>query len=263
MKKITVLIVDDHMVVREGLRALLASEPDIEVIGEAEDGRSAVQFAKRNPPDVVVMDVAMPLLNGFEATRQILKNCPGAGVLVLSSHNDEECVEQLLKAGAAGYIIKQCASSDLSTGIREVRRGNTFLSPSIARHIRDREKMLSESYGRKKSLELTSREAEVLRLVAGGFSNREAADELGISIKTIEKHRQQVMNKLNIHEVAGLTRYAISRKGLEPLNVRRDMPVDSTVCLSPTRAAEGEPRPLATPLTATSRAKSVRVPELT
>jgi len=219
MKKISVLIVDDHTVVREGLRALLAAEPDIQVIGEASDGREAVQLAKRNPPNVVVMDVAMPLLNGQGATRQIVKSCPNSAVLVLSSHTDEECVEQLLQAGASGYVIKHCAVSELSAAIREVHRGQTFLSPIIARRIREHKKMVDESYGRKKSLELTAREEEVLQLVTEGLSNKEAADQLGISIKTIEKHRQQVMNKLNIHEIAGLTRYAISRRSREALAV--------------------------------------------
>jgi DNA-binding NarL/FixJ family response regulator len=215
MKQISVLIVDDHTVVREGLRALLAAEPDIQVIGEASDGREAVQLAKRNPPHVVVMDVAMPLLNGQGATRQIVKSCPNSAVLVLSSHTDEECVQQLLEAGASGYVIKHCAASELSNAIRDVHRGETFLSPSVARRIREHERMVKESYGRKKSLELTAREEEVLQLVTEGLSNKEAADQLGISIKTIEKHRQQVMNKLNIHEIAGLTRYAISRKSHE------------------------------------------------
>jgi DNA-binding NarL/FixJ family response regulator len=215
MKKITVLVVDDHTVVREGLRALLALEPDMDVVGEAEDGRHAVTLARQLRPDVVVMDVAMPLLNGLEATRQVVKHCLSTGVLVLSSHTDEECVRQMLEAGASGYVLKHSAPSELSTAIREVRRGNKFLSPPLAKQIREREKMISESYGRKKSLELTEREAEVLDLVARGRSNREAANELGISIKTIEKHRQQVMNKLNIHEIAGLTRYALSKRNAD------------------------------------------------
>jgi DNA-binding NarL/FixJ family response regulator len=212
MKKIAVLLVDDHAVVREGLRALLAVEADIEVIGEADNGRQAVVFARKTPPDVVVMDVAMPHLNGMEATRQILKQVPNAKVLVLTSYADDDCVAQLLQAGASGYLMKQSAAGDLSRAIREVRRGNRFFSAPIAKRLRDQEQA-AFGYGHegKKGTELTEREAEVLQLVAEGFSNREAAEELGISIKTIEKHRQQVMNKLNIHESAGLTRYAISR----------------------------------------------------
>src|SRR5438874_2547366 len=203
MKKIAVLLVDDHMVVRQGLRALLSGEPDIEVTGEAEDGRQAVTLAKQISPEVVVMDVAMPLVNGLEATRQISRQLPSARVLVLTSYGDEECVTQLMEAGAAGYLVKQTAAEDLPRAIREVRRGNAFFSPSIAKRIREREAEAFNSggpSGSRKPRDLTSREAEVLQLVAEGFSNQQTADQLGISIKTIEKHRQQVMNKLNIHE---------------------------------------------------------------
>src|ERR1041385_6836411 len=214
MKKISVLLVDDHTVVRQGLRALLQVEEDMEVIGEAENGRQAVALAQKNPPDVVVMDVAMPLLNGLEATRQVLKNHPRTKVLVLTSYGDDDCVAQLMKAGAAGYLIKQTAANDLLKAIREVYRGNAFFSPSIAKRLRDQcREAFSSGTTAKKTAELTSRESEVLQLIAEGFSNKQIAAELAISIKTVEKHRQQVMNKLNIHDVAGLTRYAIS-KGL-------------------------------------------------
>jgi DNA-binding NarL/FixJ family response regulator len=216
MKKIGVLLVDDHTVVRQGLRALLKSEEDIEVIGEAENGRQAVMVARKTPPDVVVMDVAMPLLNGLEATRQILKLVPTAKVLVLTSYGDDECVEQLMQAGASGYLIKQTAANDLIKAIREVQRGNAFFSPSIAKRLRDQcREAFTGGHAVKKSGELTSREAEVLQLIAEGFSNKQIAGELTISIKTVEKHRQQVMNKLNIHDVAGLTRYAISKGMVE------------------------------------------------
>jgi len=216
MKKIAVLLVDDHTVVRQGLRALLSSEEDIEVIGEAENGRQAVMAARKTPPDVVVMDVAMPLLNGLEATRQILRSVPTAKVLVLTSYGDDDCVEQLMQAGASGYLIKQTAANDLLKAIREVQRGNAYFSPAIAKRLRDqcREAFTSGQPARKAG-ELTSREAEVLQLIAEGFSNKQIASELTISIKTVEKHRQQVMNKLNIHDVAGLTRYAISKGMVE------------------------------------------------
>src|SRR5436190_20782331 len=221
MNKISVLLVDDHTVVRQGLRALLKAEEDIEVVGEAENGRQAVMLAKKYPPEVVVMDVAMPQLNGLEATRQILKALPNTKVLVLTSYGDDECVEQLMQAGAAGYLIKQTAANDLLKAIREVQRGNAFFSPAIAKRLRDQcRQVFSSGQPARKSTELTSREAEVLQLIAEGFSNKQIAGELTISIKTVEKHRQQVMNKLNIHDVAGLTRYAIS-KGL----VERTLPV--------------------------------------
>ncbi len=216
MKKVSVLLVDDHTVVRQGLRALLQPEEDIEVIGEAENGREAVQLAKKNPPDVVLMDIAMPLLNGLEATRQILKSSPSTRVLVLTSYSDDECVHQLTDAGISGYLIKQTAANDLVKAIREVQKGNAFFSPTIAKRLRDQcREAFANGQPVKKTVELTSREAEVLQLIAEGFSNKQIASELGISIKTVEKHRQQVMNKLNIHDVAGLTRYAISKGMVE------------------------------------------------
>lgn len=214
MRKVSVLLVDDHTVVRQGLRALLSAEEDIEVIGEAENGRQAVMLARKTPPDVVVMDVAMPLLNGLEATRQILKSVPTSKVLVLTSYGDDDCVSQMMEAGASGYLIKQTAANDLLKAIREVQRGNAFFSPSIAKRLRDQcREAFTTGQPPRKTGELTSRESEVLQLIAEGFSNKQIAAELTISIKTVEKHRQQVMNKLNIHDVAGLTRYAIS-KGL-------------------------------------------------
>jgi DNA-binding NarL/FixJ family response regulator len=216
MRKITILLVDDHTVVRQGLRALLSSEEDMEVVGEAENGRIAVALAKKTNPDVVVMDVAMPLLNGLEATRQILKMLPSTKILVLTSYGDDDCVSQLMDAGASGYLIKQTAANDLIRAIREVQRGNAFFSPAIAKRLRDQcREAFTSGLAPRKSGELTTRETEVLQLIAEGFSNKQIASELNISIKTVEKHRQQVMNKLNIHDVAGLTRYAISKGMVE------------------------------------------------
>jgi len=182
VKRITLLLVDDHTVVRQGLRALLATQPDIEVVGEAGDGRQALKLVQELTPDVVVMDLAMPFVNGLEATRQILKSSPATRILVLSSYGDEECVAQLLKAGAAGYLLKQTAANELLQAIRELRRGNSFFSPAIARHLSYAAKasLHTDRFGRD-NRELTSRETEVLRLVAEGFSNKEAAVRLGIS----------------------------------------------------------------------------------
>jgi DNA-binding NarL/FixJ family response regulator len=217
MKKIGILLADDHAVVRQGLRALLEAEGDIAVVGEAENGRQAVAQAKKTLPDVVVMDVAMPGMNGLEATRQILRNVPSSKVLVLTSYGDEDYVNQLLEAGATGYLVKQTAAADLLKAIREVHHGNAFFSPSIAKRLRQQESEAlagGQSQAGKPS-RLTSREAEVLQLVAEGFANKQIAAELSISIKTVEKHRQQAMNKLNIHDIAGLTRYAISKGWVE------------------------------------------------
>ncbi len=208
--------------VRQGLRALIEAEGDMEVIGEAGTGRQAVVLAKRNPPDLIVMDVAMPMLNGVQATRQIRSMVPSAKILALSSYSDDDCVQQMVQAGVAGYLIKQTAANDLLRAIREVQRGNMFFSPTIAKQLRQQSRdTSSRGQPQKKNGGLTSRESEVLQLIAEGFSNKQIAGELGISIKTVEKHRQQVMNKLNIHEIAGLTRYAIA-KGL----VERSTPAE-------------------------------------
>jgi len=212
MKRISVLLVEDHTVVREGLRALLTAEDDIEVVCEARNGREAVQLIKKLLPDVVVMDIAMPLLNGVEATRQILKIVPATKVLILSAHSEDEYVEQVTEAGAAGYLLKQTAANILVKAIREAHRGRKFFSPSISKRFSDlHEKSIGRGKKpRKGAGRLTSREAEVLQLIAEGMANKETAEQLGISVKTVEKHRQHLMSKLGIHDTAGLTRYAIS-----------------------------------------------------
>jgi DNA-binding NarL/FixJ family response regulator len=209
MKRITVLLAEDHLIVREGFKKLLASETDLEVVGEAQTGRQAVTLAKKLRPDVIVMDIAMPLLNGLEATRQIRKAIPGTKVLMLSAYNDDAYIEQSLAFGAVGFLLKQTSSHDLSKAIREVQSGKTFFSPSIAKRLHDQKLPANGKALRKRVARLTSRELEVLQLIAEGLPNKQVADELKISIKTVEKHRQSMMQKLNIHDVAGLTRYAI------------------------------------------------------
>ena len=212
MKRITVLLAEDHEIVREGLRALLEHEDDIEVIGEAQTGRQAVKLTGKLRPDVVVMDIAMPLLNGLEATRQILQARPAIKVLILSAHSDDAYIEQIIGLGAAGYLIKQTSHDVLSRAIREVQKGKTFFSPSISKRLHHHHEKSSDRVGllKTKDDQLSSRETEVLQLVAEGNVNKETAAELGISIKTVEKHRQNLMKKLNIHDTAGLTRYAIA-----------------------------------------------------
>ena len=209
MKRITVLLAEDHMIVREGLRKLLATEPDLEVVGEAQTGREAVALAKKLQPAIVVMDIAMPLLNGLEATRQIHKKLPGTKVLILSAHSDDAYVDQATAVGAVGFLLKQTSAHDLSRAIREVQAGKTFFSPTIARRLHDQKLPASGKALRKQVAHLSSRELEVLQLIAEGEPNKQVADELSISIKTVEKHRQNLMQKLNLHDVAGLTRYAI------------------------------------------------------
>ena len=217
MKSLTILLADDHTVVREGLRALLETTDDIAVAGEATTGREAVELARTLHPDVVLMDVAMPKLNGCEATRQILLDNPAAKVLVLSASSDDERVAQLVAVGARGFLEKQSSGQILLRAIREVGAGKTSFSPGITRRLRQinraaREQGLAPGMIRQK---LTSREEEVLQLVAEGAPNKEIATELGISPKTVDKHRQQLMNKLDIHDIAGLTRYAISSGVIE------------------------------------------------
>ena len=217
MKRITVLLAEDHDIVREGLRTLLELSGDFEVVGEASNGRQAVDLVRKLRPTVVVMDIAMPMLNGFEATRQILLAAPDTKVLVLSAHSDDEYVSHMAAVGAAGYLIKQNSGQVLVHAVKEIASGRHFFSPSILKRLGDAERKSRESglaRGKPKR-PLTSREAEVLQLVAEGAANKQVAAELGISIKTVEKHRQQLMDKLDIHDTAGLTRHAIATGVIE------------------------------------------------
>lgn len=212
MKRITVLLADDHTIVREGFRKMLEREPDLEVVGEAQDGRQAIAMAAKLRPDVVLMDIAMPALNGLEATRRILKTIPTTKVLILSAHGDDAYVKNATESGAMGFLLKQTSVSDVCLGIREVHRGRVFVSPSIVDHLKrlDAWPPGRADQFRKNHHKLTSRELEVLQLIAEGRANKQVAAELGISIKTVEKHRAHVAAKLDIHDTAGLTRYAIA-----------------------------------------------------
>jgi two-component system, NarL family, nitrate/nitrite response regulator NarL len=211
MKRITVLLVDDHTIVREGFRKMLELEDDFEVAGEAQDGRQAVALANQLRPAVVLMDIAMPLLNGLQATRQILKALPATKVLILSAHSDDAYVQCAAESGAAGYLLKQTSAHEVCRAIREVQKGETFFSSTVARRL---DRLQAQSPNRngmvkKKDVHLTSREMEVLQLIAEGKANKETAAELGIGLKTVEKHREHLMRKLGIHDTAGLTRHAI------------------------------------------------------
>ena len=217
MKPITVLLAEDHTLVREGLRAMLEVEDDVHVVGEAQTGREAVDLTKRLRPDVVVMDLTMPLLNGFEATRQIHDTVPTTKVVVLSAHTGKAYVEQAVLRGAAGYVVKQTSAEFLIRAIREVHQGSTFFRPSMPGELNGH---AGESQGglgpqMKSASRLTSRETEVLQLIAEGEANKQIAAELGIRIKTVEKHRSQLMRKLDIHDTAGLTRYAVAAGVIE------------------------------------------------
>ncbi len=214
---ITILLAEDHVVVRQGLCALLAADKAFVLVGEAHNGREAVDMAVALNPDVIVMDIAMPVLNGLEATRQILAANPKAKVLILSAHSDDAYIERMSAAGVAGFLEKQTSAEILAKAIKAVAKGGTFFSPSIAKRMsnnpagpRDRDGMLKADPSR-----LTTREAEVLQLVAEGAANKQIASMLGISIKTVEKHRQRLMDKLDIRNTAGLTRYAIATGVIE------------------------------------------------
>jgi DNA-binding NarL/FixJ family response regulator len=216
-KKITVLLADDHAIVRQGLSALLNTDGHFIMVGQATNGREAVDMAHKLKPDVILMDIAMPVLNGMEATRQILAADATAKVVILSAHSDDEYIDRMRTAGVAGFLEKQTSAEILAKAIREVAKGNVFFSPSIAKRLRETENQPRDREGLLKAngAQLTAREAEVLQLVAEGSANKQVAAHLGISIKTVEKHRQNLMDKLNIHDTAGLTRYAISAGVIE------------------------------------------------
>lgn len=212
MKKITILLADDHTLVRNGLRLLLEAEEDFHVVGEAANGHQSVKEAKRLKPDVVLQDLAMPLLNGLEAARQIAREVPTTKVLILSAYSDDAYIEHAMQAGAAGYLMKETAGDDLLRAIREIAKGNAFFSPPVAKRILKQwqEKYPNGSPVNKTAAALTSRQTEILQLIAEGYATKQIAGLLSLSVKTVEKHRQDLMNTLNIHNIASLTRYAVS-----------------------------------------------------
>jgi two-component system response regulator NreC len=209
MKKIRILLADDHRMVRRGLRLILESQPDMEVIGEAGNGNDAVTEAVALRPDVVVMDVTMPELGGIEATRRIAESSPDARVLALSVHRDGVYVREIVRAGAQGYILKESADSELIAAVRAVAEGNSFLSPAVAGHVlRDYRKQASDPID-----VLSRREREILQLIAEGKTNKDIATRLGLSVYTIDGHRTRIMEKLDLHSIGELVRFAI-RHGL-------------------------------------------------
>ena len=210
---IRVLIADDHKIMLAGLRSLLEKQTDFEVVGEADNGRKAVQMAQEKTPDVVVMDVSMPDLNGIAATKQIIESLPKTRVIALSMHSDKRFVMGMLRAGASGYLLKDCASQELANAIVQVAGGKKYLSPEITGVVIDDFLLGGSAEEVAAASPLSPREREVLQLIAEGWSTKQAASHLYISVKTIETHRRQIMKKLDLHSIADLTKYAI-REGL-------------------------------------------------
>jgi DNA-binding NarL/FixJ family response regulator len=215
VEKIRVILADDHTILRDGIRALLADETDIQLIGEAEDGRAAVRMACELKPDIVIMDIAMPLLNGLEATRQIKRHLPETEVLILSMHDNEEYIRQVLAAGAMGYILKDAAARELIEAIKTVRRGEAVLSSAITRLVIEDYLRWGGVQPQDENGNLTPREREVLQLIAEGYTNKAIADILCLSIKTVQAHRANLMGKLDLHDRGELIKYAIQKKIIE------------------------------------------------
>lgn len=216
MNKTRVLLVDDHRIIREGLRALLEQQPDFEILGEAGDGRSAVRMVREHKPDVVILDVAMPDLNGIEACRQIVSENPYTRVLALSMHSGKKFVSEMLAAGASGYLLKDSAVEELVQALKTVVSNKIYLSPQIAGIVVEDYVQFMDRGADNKISKLTAREREILQLIAEGNSTKEIAATLNLSVKTIESHRRQIMEKLELYNVAELTKYAV-REGLTPL----------------------------------------------
>lgn len=211
-KKIRILLADDHAILRDGIRALLNDEPDMQVVGEADNGRGAVEQARALRPDIIIMDIGMPLLSGLEATSQIRRDNPEARVLILTMHQNEEYLAQMLTAGASGYVLKDVAGVELVSAIRVVAQGGAFFSPSVARTLADLYiQSVDAEHAHDPYEELTVREREILQLVAEGFSNRQIAEMLKLSIKTVKTHRLHLMQKLDLHDRTELVKYAFTK----------------------------------------------------
>ena len=212
MNKIRVILAEDHTIVRQGLRSLLEQSDDIEVIAEAEDGREAVNKTEQLKPDIVLMDISMPILNGIEATRQIKKKFPDIKVLILTMHTTEEYISQILHAGASGYLVKKSAHHELLSAIKAIQKGNSYLSPLVSKKVVDQYLQKTQDDIKQDRYEkLTTREREVLQLIAEGKANKEIAERLYLSVKTVETHKAHLMEKLNLHTTTDLIKYAIQK----------------------------------------------------
>ncbi len=215
MQKTRILLVDDHAILREGIRALLDKQDNVEVVAEAGNGREAVLKATQSQPDVVILDISMPLMDGLEATRQMKKDNPEIKILVLTMHDDEEYFFQLLRAGASGYITKKSVGSELASAIEAVSRGESFFCPAMSKYLLSDYLRLDKATENIEQVELTSREREIVKLIAEGFTNQQIAESLHRSVKTIESHRSNILRKLDIHDTVELVKYAVRKKLIE------------------------------------------------
>lgn len=212
-RRIRILLADDHKIVRQGFRLILAQQADLEVVGEASNGREALELAERLKPDVVILDIAMPVVNGVEACRSIRQQCPECNILVLSMHKDAPYVRETLRAGARGYLLKDAIDRDLVTAVRAVARGEAFLSPAISSTVlEDYQKHVSDPLD-----QITPRERQLLQMLAEGKTSKDIATELDISVYTVDAHRSRIMKKLKLRSIGELVRFAIQR-GLIPLH---------------------------------------------
>ncbi len=215
LSRIQILLVDDHALVRAGIRKLLESLPGIEVVGETGDGRTAIELVETKHPDIVIMDIAMPVLNGLEAVARLSQDFPNVRVIILSMHTTEEYVLKALRSGAKGYLVKDAAMNELEVAVRAVANGRTYLSPSISNYVIDGYvHSTEEEFPQLKTL--TSRQREILQLIAEGYTTKEIANMLKVSTKTVESHRSRLMERAQVHDIAGLVRYAIRMGVISP-----------------------------------------------
>lgn len=211
-----IIIADDHKIVRDGLSSLIEKQPEMELLGQAKDGRETLAMVRSKQPDVVIMDISMPILNGIDATRAILEEFPDIRIIILSMHSDKRFITGALKAGASGYLLKECAFKELRQALKAVTRGQTYLSPTIAQTVVSEFRSHLDQFHSDEEEQLTTKEREVLQLIAEGHPTREIAERLFVSIKTVEARRRRIMEKLSIKSVPGLVKYAI-REGLTEL----------------------------------------------
>jgi DNA-binding NarL/FixJ family response regulator len=218
MEKIRVLIAEDHKIVREGLISCLKNQPDIEIVAEVSNGKMAIDKAVELQPDIVLMDISMPEINGLDATKILIKKFPAVKILILTAHDEEEYIFELIKSGAKGYVLKDISSNDLISAIEKIHAGETYFDEEITKVVIKDYINNIDSIKKEDDKTLSSREMEVLKLIADGLANKEIADRLNLSVKTISSHRESIMKKLEIHSIAGLTKYAIEKGFLKISN---------------------------------------------